>query len=108
MSSPIVGDVAYETLVKLSRCIAPPLNKWALDIATALRLTRIEESNVILDLISAVDSGESNDKRCPGLLHRVVNALSISCKTGQLPVDTFIFVFPVGYQFLQMRSQEAH
>ncbi|KAJ8432030.1 hypothetical protein Cgig2_026733 [Carnegiea gigantea] len=47
MSSPIVGDVAYETLVKLSRCIAPPLNKWALDIATALRLTRIEESDIM-------------------------------------------------------------
>ena len=97
MWSPIVGDVAYETLVKLSRCIAPPLNNSALDIATALRLIRIEESTVVLDLISAADSGESNDRPCPGLFHRVVNALSMSCKTGQLPVDTFIFVFPVGY-----------
>lgn len=107
MSSPIVGDFAYETLVKLSRCIAPPLNKWALDIATALRLTRIEESDVILDLISAVDSGESNDKRCPRLFHRVVTALSISCKTGQLPVDTFIFVFPIMERILLSPKKTA-
>lgn len=93
--SPIVGDVAFETLVKLSQCIAPPLRNWALDIATALRLIEVEESHIVLDLIPAVDGEESNERPSPCLFNRVVNGLTISCKYGPLPVDTFIFVFPI-------------
>uniref|UniRef100_A0A803KNN2 TOG domain-containing protein n=1 Tax=Chenopodium quinoa TaxID=63459 RepID=A0A803KNN2_CHEQI len=93
--SPIVGDVAYETLVKLSQCIAPPLKNWALDIGTALRLIEVEESHIILDLISAIDTEESNERPSLGLFNRVVNGFTVSCKYGPLPVDTFLFVFPI-------------
>ncbi|KAL2941260.1 Protein ILITYHIA [Bienertia sinuspersici] len=92
--SSIVGGAAYETLVKLSRCISPPLSNWALDIATALRLVEIEESHIVLDLVSAVDE-ESNERPSLGLFNRVVNALTLSCRYGPLAVDTFIFVFPI-------------
>lgn len=93
--SQIVGDAAYETLVKLSQCIAPPLSNWALDIATALRLVEVSESHVVLDLISATDVEEAKEKPALGLLNRVVIGLTVSCKYGPLPVDTYLFVFPI-------------
>lgn len=95
--SQIVGDAAYETLVKLSQCIAPPLSNWALDIATALRLVEVSESHVVLDLISATDVEEAKEKPALGLLNRVVIGLTVSCKYGPLPVDTYLFVFPVNF-----------
>ncbi|XP_074307849.1 protein ILITYHIA [Silene latifolia] len=93
--SPIVGDKAYETLVKLSTCIAPPLCNWALDIATALRLICLEESHNVLDLISAVDGEESSEKPLRSVFDRAVHGLSSSSTFGPLPVDTFIFAFPI-------------
>ncbi|KAK9735623.1 hypothetical protein RND81_04G216500 [Saponaria officinalis] len=93
--SPVVGDVAYETLVKLSRCIAPPLCNWALDIATALRLICLEESHTVLDLISAADERVSSERLSLSVFDRAVNGLSSSSTYGPLPVDTFIFAFPI-------------
>ncbi|KAH9605749.1 hypothetical protein KSS87_010195 [Heliosperma pusillum] len=93
--SQIVGDAAYETLVKLSRCIAPPLCNWALDIATALRLICLEESHTVLDLFSAGDGKESSEKPLLSVFDRAVHGLSSSSTFGPLPVDTFIFAFPI-------------
>lgn len=93
LRSPIVGDVAYGTLVKLSKCTATPLCNWALEIATALRLIMSEDVNVLWGKIPSAGEEVSNEK--PGLFERVTNGLSISCKTGALPVDSFTFVFPV-------------
>lgn len=84
-------------MVKLSRCTAPPLCNWALDIATALRLIVTDEVRVQLDLVLSVVEGEQNEKPSLGLFERIVNGLSVSCKSGPLPVDSFIFVFPVGF-----------
>ncbi|CAH9129951.1 unnamed protein product [Cuscuta epithymum] len=92
LGSPIVGDVAYTVLAKLSKCVAPPLSNWALEIATALRLIRTEEPNVLWALFPSA-SEEANEN--PGLFERVVNGLSFSCKSGPLPVDSFTFVFPI-------------
>lgn len=94
LRSPIVGDVACEALVKLSRCIAPPLCNWALDIATALRLIALGDGHVV-DLISLICEREASETQSPGLFGRILNGLSTSCKHGPLPVDTFIFVFPI-------------
>ncbi|KAL3370936.1 hypothetical protein AABB24_007783 [Solanum stoloniferum] len=93
LRSPIVGDVAYGTLVKLSKCTATPLCNWALEIATALRLIMSEDVNVLWGKIPSAGEEVSNEK--PGLFERVTNGLSISCKTGALPVDSFTFVFPI-------------
>ncbi|XP_059665692.1 protein ILITYHIA isoform X2 [Cornus florida] len=95
LRSPIVSDVAYETMVKLSKCTAPPLCNWALDIATALRLIVSEEVSVLWDLIPSAGEGEAKERPSLGLFERVVNGLSVSCKTGPLPVDSFTFVFPI-------------
>ncbi|CAK7341235.1 unnamed protein product [Dovyalis caffra] len=95
LQSPIVSDVAYETLVKLSRCTAAPLCDWALDIATALRLIVTEDVSVLLDLIPLDSEGETNERPSLGLFERIVNGLSVSCKSGPLPVDSFTFVFPI-------------
>ncbi|KAH7543347.1 hypothetical protein FEM48_Zijuj02G0174600 [Ziziphus jujuba var. spinosa] len=95
LRSPLVGDVAYETMVKLSRCTVPPLCNWALDIATALRLIVNEEDRVVLDLIPSVVEGEENKKPSLGLFERIIDGLSVSCKSGPLPVDSFTFVFPI-------------
>ncbi|KAG6736243.1 hypothetical protein POTOM_061029 [Populus tomentosa] len=95
LQSPIVSDVAYETLVKLSRCTAAPLCHWALDIATALRLIVTKDVSVFLDLIPIVGDREANESPSLGLFERIINGLSVSCKPGPLPVDSFTFVFPI-------------
>ncbi|XAR48876.1 hypothetical protein NMG60_11031843 [Bertholletia excelsa] len=95
LRSPIVSDAAYETMVNLSKCTASPLCNWALDIATALRLIVTEEVDVLLDLIPSTGDGETNGKPSLGLFERAMNGLSISCKSGPLPVDSFTFIFPI-------------
>ncbi|XP_042987937.1 protein ILITYHIA isoform X4 [Carya illinoinensis] len=95
LRSPVVSEVAYETMVKLTTCSAPPLCNWALDIATALRLIVTEEDNVLLDLIPSVGDEVANERPSLGLFERIVNGLSASCKSGPLPVDSFTLVFPI-------------
>ncbi|XP_058216318.1 protein ILITYHIA isoform X2 [Rhododendron vialii] len=95
LRSPIVSDVAYETMVKLSSCTAAPLCNWAIDIATALRLILTEEVIVLWDLVPSISNGEANERPSLGLFERVVNGLSISCKSGPLPVDSFTVIFPI-------------
>lgn len=92
LRSPIVSDEAFETLVKLSRCTAPPLCDWALDISTALRLVVTDEFNL---LFPSGAEGEVNQRPSHGLFERIIDGLSTSCKSGALPVDSFSFVFPV-------------
>nr|GMD84196.1 eIF-2-alpha kinase activator GCN1 isoform X17 [Ipomoea batatas] len=58
--SSIVGDVAYDALVKLSNCVASPLSNWALEIATALRVIRTEDANVLWALFPSA-SEEANE-----------------------------------------------
>ncbi|KAJ6761628.1 TRANSLATIONAL ACTIVATOR GCN1-RELATED [Salix koriyanagi] len=70
LQSPIVSDMAYETLVK------------AITI-------------VFLDLIPPSGDGEVNESPSLGLFERIVKGLSVSCKPGPLPVDSFTFVFPI-------------
>ncbi|GAB2287177.1 eIF-2-alpha kinase activator GCN1 [Dionaea muscipula] len=95
LRSPIVSSVAYDTLVKLSRCIAPPLCNWALDVATGLRLVVAEEDHVVWDLIPLLVEGDVDKRSHPGVFQRITYALSVSCRSGPLPVDTFKFVFPI-------------
>lgn len=97
LRSPVVSEVAYETMVKLARCTASPLCNWALDIATALRLIVTEEVHVLLELIPSVGEGETNERPSLGLFERIISGLSVSCKSGPLPVDSFTFVFPVTF-----------
>lgn len=87
-------------MVKLSRCTVPPLCNWALDIATALCLIVTEEVQVLLDLVPSVVEGEENKKPSLGLFERIIDGLSVSCKSGPLPVDSFTFVFPVSFPIL--------
>ncbi|KAH1259509.1 Protein ILITYHIA [Glycine max] len=94
MRSPIVSDEAFETMVKLARCTAPPLCDWALDISTALRLIVTDEVHLLLDLVPSVTEEEFNE-RPHGLFERILDGLSISCKSGALPVDSFSFIFPI-------------
>ncbi|XP_047319799.1 protein ILITYHIA [Impatiens glandulifera] len=106
LRSPIVSETAYETLVKLSRCTAPPLCSWAVDIATALRLVETEEVDVLWDLITSLGESRTAEKPDVGLFERTVNGLSISCKSGPLPVDTFTFVFPI-YNAILLSSKKT-
>lgn len=88
--------MAYETMVMLSKCTAAPLCNWALDIATALRLIVNNEVYSLWDLPS-VGNGEANGRPSLGLFERLINGLSVSCKSGPLPVDSFTFIFPVTF-----------
>ncbi|KAJ4968726.1 hypothetical protein NE237_015427 [Protea cynaroides] len=100
LQSPVVSDVAFETMQKLSRCIAPPLCNWASDIAAALRIISTEEGHFIWELIPSVGEGEARERPSMSLFERIVTGLLISCKTGPLPVDSFNFVFPIMEQIL--------
>ncbi|XP_057801902.1 protein ILITYHIA-like [Salvia miltiorrhiza] len=95
LRSPIVGDAAFETLVKLSKCTIDPLCNWSLEIATALRLTATEETSILWDLFPSIRDGEQDGTPSLGLFERLVSGLTISCKSGPLPVDSFTFIFPV-------------
>ncbi|KAI3459061.1 hypothetical protein Pfo_015724 [Paulownia fortunei] len=95
LRSPIVGDAAFETLVKLSECTVDPLCNWSLEIATALRLIATEETSVLWELFPSIAGGEDNGAPSLGLFERLVSGLTISCKSGPLPVDSFTFIFPV-------------
>lgn len=95
----VVGDVAYETLVMLSRCTASPLCNWGLDIAAALRLIINADDDVLLNLIPSAPPAEVNGKPSSGLFVRVMNGVAVSCKSGSLPVDSFTFIFPVGIPY---------
>ncbi|GLT74735.1 hypothetical protein SLA2020_465160 [Shorea laevis] len=95
LRSAIVSDVAFDTLVKLARCTVNPLCNWALDIATALRLIGTDEVRLELELIPSVDDGEASERPSLNLFERIINGLSLSCKSGPLPVDSFTFVFPI-------------
>ncbi|KAK2365272.1 protein ILITYHIA [Trifolium repens] len=95
LRSPIVSDEAFETLVMLSRCTAPPLCDWALDISTAIRLVVTDEVHLLLDLAPSVAEEEVNQRPSHGLFERIIDGLSTSCKSGALPVDSFSFVFPI-------------
>ncbi|KAL8544545.1 hypothetical protein ACS0TY_004932 [Phlomoides rotata] len=94
LRSPIIGDAAFETLVKLSKCTIDPLCNWSLEIATALRLIATEETNVLWEIFPSI-GGKDNAAPSLGLFERLVRGLSISCKSGPLPVDSFTFIFPV-------------
>lgn len=95
LRSPIVSDAAFETLLKLTRCIAPPLCNWAPEIAAALRIISINEVHLLWDLIPSAGEGEAQDKPSIGLFERIIAGLLTSCKSGPLPADTFTFIFPV-------------
>ncbi|XP_020981860.1 LOW QUALITY PROTEIN: protein ILITYHIA [Arachis duranensis] len=95
LRSPIVSDEAFETMVKLSRCTAPPLCDWALDISTALRLIVIDQVHVLLDRVPSDAEEEVHERPSLGLFDRILDGLSTSCKSGALPVDSFSFVFPI-------------
>ncbi|KAI4350125.1 hypothetical protein L6164_010637 [Bauhinia variegata] len=95
LRSPIVSDEAFETMVKLSRCTAPPLCEWALDISTALRIVVTDEVHIMSDLILSVGEEEVHEEPSFGLFERILIGLSTSCKSGPLPVDSFTFVFPI-------------
>ncbi|CAG7894016.1 unnamed protein product, partial [Brassica rapa] len=92
LRSHIVGDAAFENMVKLARCTVQPLCNWALEIATALRLIAIDEVDASSDFRPSVDKA---GKTYEGLFERIVNGLSVSCKSSPLPVDSFTFIFPI-------------
>lgn len=86
-------------MLKLARCVAPPLCNWAPEITAALRIIATEEVRVIWDLIPIAGEGEGRKRPSMGLFEHIINGVSTSCKYGPLPVDSFIFIFPVPFFF---------
>lgn len=95
LRSPIVGDAAYKTMIMLAKCSVAPLNNWALDLATALRLIATEESHRLCDIMPSDGDRVPEGGLLLGLFERIITGLLVSCKTGPLPVDSFTFVFPI-------------
>jgi hypothetical protein len=94
LSSAIVSDAAFCTLLRLARCTAPPLCNWAPEIAAAIRVISVGDLEIVLDLTPVIMEDDSK-KPSSGLFEQIVNGLTIACKAGPLPADSFTFVFPV-------------
>nr|CAB3498404.1 unnamed protein product [Digitaria exilis] len=94
LSSAIVSDAAFRTMLMLARCTAPPLCNWAPEIAAAIRVISVGDFEMILDLMPVIME-EDSKKPSSGLFEQIVNGLTIACKAGPLPADSFTFIFPV-------------
>ncbi|KAG6482942.1 hypothetical protein ZIOFF_059581 [Zingiber officinale] len=94
LHSSIVGDAAFETMLNLAHCLAPPLSIWAHEIAAALRLISAKDVHVVLELTPSVE-GQVPKRPSLGIFEQIVNGLLVSCKDGPLPADSFTFIFPV-------------
>ncbi|ERN15855.1 hypothetical protein AMTR_s00039p00177200 [Amborella trichopoda] len=99
LNSPIVSDVAFETMLKLARCIAPPLDQWAPEIAAAYRIITTQQVLVLKEALLKVEV-EVKQERSMGVFQRIVAGLVVSCNTGPLPADSFTFIFPILEQIL--------
>ncbi|XP_031484285.1 protein ILITYHIA isoform X1 [Nymphaea colorata] len=109
MRSPIVNDVAFETMVKLARCIAPPIVHLAPEIAAALRLVATDPTSFMHELVPLMADEEIHGKQAVGLLEGIVEGLVEACKSGPLPVDSFVFLFPILEQILSsMKKTRLH
>ncbi|XP_073011814.1 protein ILITYHIA isoform X1 [Typha latifolia] len=95
LRSQIVSDAAFRAMLNLSRCIAPPLCNWAPEIAAALHIISTNDADVVWELTAPVTEGENHKRSSLGLLEQVVIGLSVACKAGPLPADSFTFVFPI-------------
>uniref|UniRef100_A0A1D1YSQ3 Translational activator GCN1 n=1 Tax=Anthurium amnicola TaxID=1678845 RepID=A0A1D1YSQ3_9ARAE len=93
LRSPVVSDAAFETMLKLSRCLAPPLCDWAPEIAAALRIISTQDMHVVWGLSSPSVVGESNQS--PSLFEQIITGILASCRSGPLPADSFTVIFPI-------------
>lgn len=108
LSSPIVSDAAFDTMLKLAKCIAPPLCNWALQLTSALHIISTENARVVWELLPApAVEGEVLKRPSMGIFEQIVAGLSVSCKTGPLPADSFTFVFPIIEQILLSSKKTA-
>ncbi|KAJ0966557.1 hypothetical protein J5N97_023474 [Dioscorea zingiberensis] len=107
LRSPIVSDEAYDTMLQMSRCLAPPLCNWAPEIAAALRIISTKDGSVVCEMIPTIVEGEVSKRPSPGLFEQVVRGLSISCKSGPLPADSFTFIFPILGEILLSSKRTA-
>ncbi|XP_008796399.2 protein ILITYHIA [Phoenix dactylifera] len=100
LRSPIVSDAAFCTMLKLARCIAPPLCNWAPEIAAASRIISTEDVHVVWELMPQAVEGEVHQKPPLSFFEQIVSGLSVSCKSEPLPADSFTFIFPIIEQIL--------
>jgi HEAT repeat protein len=95
LGSAIVSDAAFRTMLRLARCTAPPLCNWAPEIAAAIRVISVGDFEMVLDLMPVIMEEDSKKKPSSGLFEQIVNGLTIACKAGPLPADSFTFIFPI-------------
>ncbi|KAI0489335.1 hypothetical protein KFK09_029177 [Dendrobium nobile] len=108
LHSRIVNAAAFDAMLKLARCLAPPLNGWASEITAALNIISSEDARTVSDLIAPISEGEDINKwPSVGLFERIVSGLVVSCKSGPLPADSFTFVFPILEQILLSSRKTA-
>lgn len=87
-------------MLKLARCIAPPLCNWAPEIAAALRIISSEDVHLVWELMPQVVEGEVHQKPTLSFFEQIVTGLSVSCKSEPLPADSFTFIFPVVFSLI--------
>jgi hypothetical protein len=108
LSSAIVSDAAFGAMLRLARCLAPPLCNWAPEIAAAIRVISVDDFEMTLDLMPVTMEEDDKKKSSPGLFEQIVNGLIVACKAGPLPADTFTFIFPVFLSLLIVSLVSYH
>ncbi|KAK8951558.1 hypothetical protein KSP39_PZI003863 [Platanthera zijinensis] len=107
LQSRVVNDAAFDTMLKLARCLAPPLNNWASEITAALNIISSEDLRTVCELIPPINEEEMTNGPSVGIFERIVTGLLASCKSGPLPADSFTFVFPILEQILRSSRKTA-
>ncbi|PKA55682.1 hypothetical protein AXF42_Ash011974 [Apostasia shenzhenica] len=107
LRSQIVSDAAFEAMLKLARCLAPPFNNWANDITAALHIISSEDACSVFELIPPMLEGEMSKGPSMSLFERIIQGMSVSCKFSPLPADSFTFVFPILEQILLSSKKTA-
>ncbi|KAJ7561862.1 hypothetical protein O6H91_03G044500 [Diphasiastrum complanatum] len=99
LSSLIVGHDAFEAMVKLARCVSPPLRHVGSDLAAGLKLAATSVGQIVLELGDSEELDKGH-KRKPGSIDRCIAGLVSACKSRPLPAPTFTFIFPIVEQVL--------
>ncbi|KAJ6791105.1 protein ILITYHIA [Iris pallida] len=107
LSSPIVSNEAFNTMLNFARCLAPPLCNWAPEITAALHVISTENACVVCDHLPPIAEGSTRRSPSVGIFEKIISGLSISCKAGPLPADSFTFIFPIMEQILLSSKKTA-
>lgn len=92
-----MADEAFKAMASLTSCLAPVLQPFSADVATALCMIATSPSGVAheLRIVSGVENNGESERSSSGAVEKVLKGLLEACKLGPLPAASFWAVYPV-------------